>query len=293
MTVLVDDPTHPDDNSLTYPASEGAAEFRALKAKLNSAYLNTGVGTSFSYLIDTNNKGWNVNLTDNSAQDVHASKFKITRTANAATRSSFGLWAEGILANGVSVTTGTIAGIASVTTVGTGCTVAAVYCLNSIIYQQTHNLNAGIIGFYVVFANRLSGGIAAPGGLGSNSYNRNAVAMMVDAFPRSSSGEYCGWKSGIVFTAASMDRDLVGPGYCIDFSQIAFQAATGNPRTCYKMAAAIKLGLMQGIVWEAGDNVITYYDNVSGRWTLMNGLTKRFEVDVNTGQLYRSGVLVP
>jgi len=292
MTVLVDDPTHPDDNSLTYPASEGAAEFRALKAKLNSAYLNTGVGLSFSYLIDTNGKGWNVNLTDNSAQDVHASKFKITRSANAAGKSSFGVWAEGILANGVSVTTGTVAGLASVTTIGTGCTVSAIYCLNSIIYQQTHNLNANIVGFNVAFADRLSPGVAAPGGLGSNSYNRNAIAMVIDSFARSSSGEYCGWKNGIVFTATSMDRDVVGAGYCIDFTATTFIGPTGNPRTSYRMIAPIRLGLMQGIIWEAGDNVITFYDNVNGRWVLANGLNKRFEIDVNTGVGYRNGVAV-
>jgi hypothetical protein len=293
MTVLVDDATHPDDNSLTYPASEGAGELRALKAKINSAFLNTGVGATFPFLINMNGKGWNVDLIDNSAADNYASKFKMQRTANAVNKSSYGVWAEGILANNISITTGTLAGLASVSTVGTGCTVGFVYALNSVIYQQTHNLNATIAGFYILFSDRFTAGVAAPGGLGSNSYNRGATAVLIDAFPRSSSGEYCGWVTGIKFTGGSMDRDIVGPGYCIDFSAITLQAVTGNPRTTYNMKAVIKMSHMMGIIWESGDNVITYYDNVTGRWTLSNGVTKRFEVDVNTGALYRSGVLVP
>jgi hypothetical protein len=292
MAVDVDDSLLPLDNSLGSPASEGAGELRALKAKLNNLFLSTGVSASFAGLIDTNNKGIHAIITEASATDLYSSRFKLSRTANAVAKNTYGVYAESELANNVSVTTGSINAFAAVTKIGTACVVGSVYSLNSIIYQQSHIFNGTLTSLYLVFANRLTSGVAAPSGLGSNQYNKNAVAITIDSFPRSSSGEYCGWKNGIVFTASSMDRDNVGLGYGIDFSAITYLGA-GPWDAAYRMKSAIKMREYQAIIWSASDNIAQYMDPVTGRMVFTNALVPKFEIDMNTGAIYRAGVLVP
>lgn len=293
MAIDVNDPLLPLDNSLSSPASEGAGEFRALKAKINNLFLSTGVNASFAGLIDTNNKGIHAIITEAAATDLYSSRFKITRTANAVAKNTYGVYAESELANNVSVTTGSINAFAAVTKIGTACIVGSIYSLNSIIYQQSHVFNGGsLTSLYLVFANRLTPGVAAPSGVGSNQYNKNAVAIIIDSFARSSSGEYCGWKSGIVFTATSMDQDIVGQGYGIDFSAIAYQG-TNLWNTAYRMKAAIKMRDYQAIIWNAADTVVQYMDPTTGRMTFALGNIPKFEIDMSTGAIYRAGVLVP
>lgn len=289
MAVDVNDATLPLDNNASSPASEGAGELRALKDKINKLYLSTGVDATFPKLIDTA-RGFNFDITDGSIADLRTSKFKITRNVNAATKNTFGIHSEAALANGVSVTTGMVAGLFCFSTIGTGCVFTNAYALNVGIYQQTHNATGQCIGGYIMFANRLDGLAAAPGGLGSNQYNNNAIALMFDAFPRSSSGEYCGWKYGIRFGQYSMDRDFNGPGYCIDFGLIR-TIGSADPLLNFPMKAAIKLQQMMGIIWDNGDNIVLYWDNNTNRFTLKNGGTERWGVDTNTGQVYKNGVL--
>src|SRR5690349_9364901 len=100
MTVNVDDATIPVDNSLTSPASEGAGEFRALKAKVNAAWLSSGIGATVPSLIDTNNKGFNSLISDGSNNDLYGGKYVVTRTAGAV-KDTFGLYGSSILQNAV------------------------------------------------------------------------------------------------------------------------------------------------------------------------------------------------
>lgn len=291
MAVLVDDATKPVDNdSVNSPAAEGAGEFRALKGKFNAFFLNTGVDATFSGLIDTNTRGLNVSRTNGAASIQYASRFVYARSGGVF--DTYGLWGEASINDGVSAAAKVVAGVSSVTKIGTGSNVGFVYGFTSIIYQQNVGFVGVTFGLQVIFANRLSQGIAAPGGLGANRYNSNSAAMLIDAFSRSSAGEFCGWKNGIVFSANSMDNDIAGPGYGIDFSAITYQGGA-DPYLAYHMKGAIKLRQLQGIIWASDDSIITFMDPISGRWTLAQGANKRFEVDVNTGALYRNGVLVP
>lgn len=293
MAVDVNDPLLPQDNSLASPASEGAGEFRALKTKINNLFLSTGVSASYAGLIDTNNKGIHAIITEATATDLYSSRFKITRTANAVAKNTYGVYAESVLANGVSVTTGSINAFAAVTNIGTGCIVGSVYSLNSVIYQQSHVFNGGVLcSLYLLFANRLTAGVAAPSGVGSNQYNRLATAIIIDSFPRSSSGEYCGWKNGIVFTANSMDQDIIGKGYGIDFSAVTYLGA-GPWSSAYGMKSAIKMREYQAIIWSLDDQVSQYMNPATGRMTFSLGITPKFEIDMSTGAIYRAGVLVP
>lgn len=281
MAVDVNDAALPLDNNATSPASEGAAEFRALKAKINALWVTGGVDATFPKLINVS-RGFNFDVIDGTVVDLQASKFKITRNVNAATKNTQAFTAEAALANGVTVTTGFVSGITAFTTIGTGCVFGACYALNAGVFQQTHNNATGlVVGLYLQFANRLTGGIAAPGGLGANQYNNAATAMLIDSFPRSSSGEYCGWKTGIKFTAASMDRDLTALGYCIDMSLV-------DPT---RIVAGLKLASNIGIAWDAADSNLMYFDSVSARMHIKCGGTIRWSLDVATGQIYKNGVL--
>lgn len=293
MTVNVDDGTLPLDNALSSPASEGAGEFRALKTKVNSLFLNAGIAATYAGLIDTNGKGINVAISDGSNITLLSSRFKVIRTASQV-QDTLGMYSEAVLNNGVSTPGKILSALYSITTAGTGSIVGAIYCLNSLVVQQNHAQTAQAIGFYLVFANRLSVGAAAPGGLGSNQYNRASVGLFIDAYPRSSSGEFCGWKTGIKFGPSSMDADNVGKGYGIDFASLSVASGglTADPRTSYFAKGMIRMTSMQSIVWDANEDVMTYFDNATNRWTLRYQNTLVFAIDVTTGTGYKNGVLV-
>lgn len=291
MAIDVNDATLPLDNSLSSPASEGAGEFRALKAKINAMFLSTGIGVDYTKLITTNNEGLFFNISDGSLNDLYGSKSRVTRTASAATKNTHGFYSETILANGINVSSGQVNGISAVVQSGTNCIFSFIFGASVALYNQTHNNNASVFGVFVVFANRLTAGLAAPSGLGTNWYNRNATAMYIDSFPRSSAGEYCGWKTGIAFSPNSMDRDITAPGFCIDFSAINFIGGT-DPLVAYRMKAAIKLNNYMGIIWDNTENIITYFDSTTGRLTFSNTGVKCFEFDMVTKIIYCNGVAV-
>lgn len=286
MAVDVDDATHPLDADAADLASSGAAEFRALKAKVKSLYLNTKVGITQAHLIDTE-KGINAIISSAVAADLFGGASIITRTANAIGKNLYGFLAQGILGNNVSQAT--LNGLNVEARIGTGCTVVFASPIGALLTQQSHNLNATIAGVTIVFADRISTGIAAPGGLGNNWYNRHSSAILIDSFVRSSAGEYCGWKTGILFTAPSMDRDIDGPGYCIDFSNITYLGGT-DPNTAYAMKGVIKMREMQAIRFDITELSALYIDPSNGRLTFSWGGIKRWEMDVNNGDVYKNGV---
>lgn len=291
MAVAVDDATKPVDNdSVNSPAAEGAGEFRALKGKLNSAFLNTGVDATFSGLIDTNTRGWNVQRTNAAGSIQYASRFVYARSGGVF--DTYGIWGEASINDGVSAAGKVVSGVSSVTKIGTGSNVGFVYGFTSIIYQQNVGFAGSCFGIQVVFADRLTSGIAAPGGLGANAYNKNAAAMFIDSFPRSSAGEFCGWKNGILFSAGAMDNDNAGAGYCFDCSALTYRGGT-DPFAAYWARAAIHMREFQGIVFDLAGGIIQYMDAVTGRLTFSNGPAKKFEIDMNTGAIYRAGVIVP
>lgn len=291
MTVNVDDSTLPLDNSLSSPASEGAGEFRALKAKINALYLNSGIAATIPCLIDTNNKGLNTVISDGSDADLYGSKYTVTRTVSKL-RSTFGVYGASILQNNINVGGGgQIAGMGAVVQTGTTCVFGFMFGLSAALYNQTHNNNGTMAGIFITFANRLTAGAAAPSGIGTNWYNKGATGILIDAFPRSSSGEFCGWKTGIMFTANSMDADTTGAGSCIDFSNITYLGGF-NPFTAFRMKSVIRMTNFQCIMWDSLNQVCTYFDSNSGRWTLANNGNKRFEIDVVTGQPYANGVAI-
>lgn len=286
MTVDVDNAALPVDNSLSSPASEGAGELRAIKTKINQVFLNTGVAATYPGLIDTNNKGLNVAISDGSNIVLQSSRFKVTRSASQP-KDTLGMYSEAVLAVGVTTPANILSAFYSITTANTGSTFGGMYCLNSLVQQQNVNQVGQCIGLYVVFANRTSIGIAAPGGLGVNRYNVGATACIIDAYPRSSAGEWCGWKTGIKFASSAMDRDINGGGYCIDMSGM-LRALTADPRTTYQCKGGVRLGNMLSVVFDDNEDVMMYYDQSNTRLTIRYQNTLVWAVDVTTGSVYKN-----
>jgi hypothetical protein len=289
MAVDVDNATLPVDNSLTSPASEGAGEFRALKAKVNQLFLNSGVAATYPGLIDTANKGVNVAISDGSNITLQSSRFKVTRTASQP-KDTLGMYSESVLANGVTTPANILSAFYSITDAGTGATFGGMYCLNSLVRQQNNNQTGQALGIYVVFTNRSAPGVAAASGLGANKYNVGAIALGIDSYARSSSGEYCGWKTGIKFLATSMDRDFNGGGYCIDMSGLT-KVVTADPRTTYQCKGGIRLGNMLSVVYDDAEDVMMYYDPATTRMTIRYQNVLVWAVDILTGSVYKNNVL--
>ena len=289
MAVNVDDATLPLDNSLANPASEGAGELRALKAKLNQLFLNTGVAATYPGLIDTNNKGLNTIIADGSNIVLQSGRFKVTRTASQP-KDTLGMYSESVLANGVTTPANILSAFYSITNAGTGATFGGMYCLNALIVQQNNAQPGQVLGIYVMFTNRATNGSAAASGLGANQYNVSSQAITIDSFARSSSGEYCGWKTGLKFMPTSMDQDLISKGYCIDMSGLV-RGLTADPRTTYQCKGGIHMGNMLSIAWDDAEDVMMYYDPASTRFTLRYQNTLVWAVDVTTGSVYKNNVL--
>src|SRR6185369_11004948 len=175
MAVLVDDATHPLDSDVADPASQGAGELRALKAKVNGLYLNTGISATQAHLVDLA-KGTNAVLSTAAATDAYGGQWQITRTANAVGKNTFGGNIRAILANNIQCAN--LQGFNIEAQTGTGCTVTAMWPVGALLTQQSVALNATVAGVSIIYANRITPGNAAPGGLGVNQYNKGASAIL-------------------------------------------------------------------------------------------------------------------
>jgi hypothetical protein len=288
MAVDVDDPVHPKDSDVADPASQGAGELRAVKGKVNSLFLNTAVGATQAHLIDVA-KGINSVLTSAVVADLFGGASIFTRTASAAGKNTYGYLIRGVLNNGV--TCANLNGLNVEARTGTGCTVTAAYAMGVLLTQQSVALNATLAGLAIVFANRLTAGAASPSGLGANSYNRNAAAILIDSFARSSDGEYCGWKTGMLFTANAIDRDVTdNKSSCINTQSITYLGGT-DPDTAYPVRRILAMRENQAICFDLNWFSAFYVDSGTGRLTFSWGGNKRWEMDVNNGQVYKNGVL--
>jgi hypothetical protein len=147
---------------------------------------------------------------------------------------------------------------------------------------------------------------SAGGGLGSNYYNKNAKAIVIESQQPSATAEFCGWTRGISFGdyCFSPEIDLTFTGLIaypigIDFSELHYYGGT-DPVTSFKLEAAIALRDLQTIWWNrdpatagtTGNKVKTYFNPAVSRFVLANGNTERFGIDVSTGDLYLNGSIL-
>jgi hypothetical protein len=90
------------------------------------------------------------------------------------------------------------------------------------VVSQYHNNSANLHGAHLVFKNRFdSQPEVLHGAIGSNAYNRNAVALKIDAQSRpAGSGAFTGWCKGIYFTSNGLDESVDGKALGIDFTDV-------------------------------------------------------------------------
>jgi len=74
-------------------------------------------------------------------------------------------------------------------------------------YAQYHANIGQTLAFHAVFKNRPDGQANVTHGTsGTNKFNINSEVFRIESQARSSSGEYCGWNTGIRFIANALDR---------------------------------------------------------------------------------------
>jgi hypothetical protein len=300
MAVLVDDATHPLDNdAVVDPASQGAAEFRALKAKLNSLFLNTGVNTSGPNLVTLNTTGLYSNY---SAGPIGLDKIiygfvsNVTRTGG--TAHTVGGQFSGYLAPGIIVDPGEVFGVVSQAVsdpASQASLVASEFAVASFHAGNTHDL----IGMNVVFKNRNDGAASPTSGLSTNLYNTHSKAIWISSQPRGATGEYCGWKDGIVYDEFSMDLAGGVAGNALDFYPIHYNGVA-NVIGAYRIDACIRMRSFQNIMWDDGGSpqhkTRLYVDPSIGRLVIVQetvgvSIQERWGVDLATGQVYKNGIL--
>lgn len=92
-----------------------------------------------------------------------------------------------------------------------------------VISRNPNSATSAKWGVNIIFTNRFSG-VAGPveSGLGTNRYNENAKAVVIEAHPRSPAGEYSGWQTGIYFGPSALDRTVAKPyTSALDVSDVA------------------------------------------------------------------------
>lgn len=300
-----DDVTKPvDSDIINYPASQGAGEFRALKAKINKLFLLTGVDHDGEFLLTTNGRGIYVNYTAtpvSGATILYGFASNVTRSGG--DNHTVGAQVSGYLGNNITLT-GTHATFGVVTQAISG-TVNSVGNLVGGEFAACNLWNANSatkLGIDCVFKNRADGAAAEASGLGANQYNLNALAVQISAQSRGSGGAFCGWTKGIYFTEFSLDLSNIGGtptrGYAIDAFDLHYDGGA-DARFAYRVDAVLRMRSMQSIMWDdgAGSKIRMYMDPFTSRLTFTNegigGIAKFFEVHVTTGALYRNGVIVP
>lgn len=163
----------------------------------------------------------------------------------------------------------------------------------SAIIQETSTASNAKVGLDVVFKDRADGAGSVTNGLGTDLYNAGAKAIMISSQARSSSGERCGWNTGIHFYPNSLDESSVRKAIGIDFASVPYLGTT-QPTTAYYMTAAIRMRDYQSILWngdpslatvDPANPIRTFFHPGDGRFKIINGVTDVFGVDVTSGHL--------
>ncbi len=225
---------NPDDATaplITEYASTAAAEFRALKAKLNNFFLNTNISTSQNAIYTQ--MGVAAINTGGSSDLLFGVLGNPTRTTgDGPTLGGFfsAVQGDNIITAGGQFVRGMLV------EAYTGSVVSQCQQLigqDIVSVQRDNNGQAdGIWGQRLRFQNRVSALDAGSvvGGLGADMYNTNAIASLISSQRRSTATEKCGWSKGIVFEDYALDEDSANPiPVGIDFSGLATHDSAAEP----------------------------------------------------------------
>lgn len=217
-----DDASNPID---TIFISTAAAEFRALKAKVNQNFMKSSINVEENAIYST--KGYAAQNSGGVASEtMFGMRGTISRTGGSG--NALGGFFSGLLANGVTQLGGAgVGGILAqaftepLAVVGTSGIISGTF----VVVQQNHAGQPAMAGTLIKFQDRELINDANPviGGLGDNKYNAGSMAIYIQSQRRSSAGEKCGWSRGIVFEQYSLDDDFDTAQHpcAIDFSGLA------------------------------------------------------------------------
>ena len=135
----------------------------------------------------------------------------------------------------------------------------------SAVLSQYHNSNLPCIGYNAVFKNRPDGVTnVLHGSIGNNNFNYGSRAILISSGSdagRSSSGEYCGWQTGIHFNPKSLDRSN-GLDYSviIDYSECTVDNNGDNPWILRWIDGTNQMGMR----YNTTSHYIEFYKNLEG-----------------------------
>lgn len=245
------------------------------------------------------NAGWYVQYSTALASLVQGLSAFITRTAGADPNFTVGAMISTHSANGVTASNFGVVSEAVNDPGGASNLVGNESCAGN----QTNNCLMAKTAYYAVFKDRGDGVATVVQGLGANEYNLGALAYGIYSQPRSTAGEFCGFRRGIYFDPDGIDADVNGGGIGIDFAKVRYYGG-GNPLTAYRMTAAIRMRDFQSILWNAdptlpndptepaANAVRQLFDSNLGRIIISNAGFEKFGIDVSTGDIYKAGVIV-
>lgn len=216
-----------------------------------------------------------VNQSQATGPDLWAAYFHTDATSTNVTGTVVGAGIQGFHLTGC--TGSTIAGVWGIATEA-ACGGLDVEPIGSAVLQnelsvisQYHANIAAVVGCNIVFKNRSDAryaGVPLHGVVGSNGYNRYSIGLQFDSQPRSSLGEYCGFRIGIFFGENSIDRTADGLGTVIDMSQVPSA----------RLQSGIFMGDNQIIHMDSTRQLGIKYDSGTSRWGLYISGTETFAV---------------
>lgn len=220
---------NPDDADAplsTEFVSSAAAEFRALKGKLNSLFLSSAIDTDQNCINST--KAF---ATDNTGGDgselLQGIRGATSRTGG--TGSVVAGYFSAVLADSVTQSSGAaVRGLLVEAFTGSTDSVCGTSGISGAAILVVQRNNAGqdaAIGALIKFQDRTSAldGGAVVGGIEDDKFNLNSMAVLIQSQRRSTEGEKCGWARGIVFDSYSLDEDdnTTAHPAAIDFEGLA------------------------------------------------------------------------
>lgn len=276
-------------------AGTAAAEFRALKGKINNLFLESnfnpesnlqdlsaGMRYVYSHPAGTSNDIFYGLAIDHTRNDIEGGASGGEQIVAAQLNARLGNNLDG------SATNVFVFGCAIEAWTGETASKASLIGLESSIIQQDNTCEMANVGLNIVYKNRpdsrVIAGLGPFQGLGDDKYNANSRALYFTAFPRSPDGERCGWGRGIVFENACFDdywdsdeADWVRP-VGIDFREQdgPFPAVGAkDPWTAYVtplksgLTSAIALPEYMSITWDRLQFTRTYLDSDNSQFVIL------------------------
>ena len=217
-------------------ASTAAAEFRALKTKVNTLFLQSEFSVPANSNLTHNGIAvFNIGGDPTNTQDLVGVLSLASRTIGS--ESTIGFYASVSISDNITTDEsqgGMVYGAlleANTSVVNSIANELHGCCIFTV--NRNNNGQNVIAGLCVNFANRDASlgdtGSSVIGGIGNNRYNHQAVGLILRSQERSSAGEHCGWRDGIRFENYSLDADDEQPTPCgIDFTGISVTHAEGD-----------------------------------------------------------------